>query len=949
MTQRDREYKGLILVFFFLSGACGLIYEVVWTRLLTLVIGNTVFSVTTVLTAFMAGLAIGSYGAGRLMTRSFHPVKVYGILEGGIGLYCLLIPGLLQLVIPLYQLIYNELTTSFYLFSLLRFSICSLILLIPTALMGATLPVLSKYFVDQFPHLGWSIGKIYSLNTFGAALGSALSGFILLPYLGMRSTIYLAAFINLAIATAVILLARRSRPALAPSPLLPPKSLPRAGVKAKTKAQLVGPKPLPYILAEIAVWSLAASGFASMTYQVAWTRVLSLAIGSSHYAFTLILTAFITGLALGSLFLARYLDKRADLLGLFGQLQLAIGFAALLLIPLFQQLSIFIVKVLQNYGQSFYLLQGIEFSFIFLLILIPTFLIGITFPLITKIYTQSLEKVTPSIGRVYAINTLGSILGAFCGGFILIPWLGLQKTIIAAALMNILPGLLIILINPGYYSLGKAVRLGFGLILTPLLLWYTPQWNRYILNSGPYIYYQIYQPIPGNNAIGVKDVMESQGNILYHKEGVSATVSVYERAIDRALTLQINGKVDASTRHRDMPTQILTAHLPLLFHPHPAQVLLIGLGSGLTLGSIEQYPVKEIDTVEISPEVVEAARFFQNFTHNALADPRLNLIIGDGRNHLLLREKRYDVIISEPSNLWIAGMGSLFSRDYYTLVKKRLNDNGLICQWVQAYNLSARSFRSLLKTFSQAFPYSSLWEISTGGDYLLIGSQQALKIDLPRLEHSLAQAKVQADLARIGKANMYNILGIFVMDGTEAALYAHDAPIHTDNNNLIEYRASQDLYRPIQTDKLLEGLAPHRKPILPLIHNWGADREGREKALRGVYQARLYIANGIRAMLAGQGNLALQELKKGLSLNPMDAEAGYALTDLALSWGEEHLAKGMPDEAIALYKSILELQPDLAEVYYLLADAFFAKGWRQEAAQAYQQALRLNPNLAPTK
>jgi spermidine synthase len=852
-------------------------------------------------------------------------------------------------MIPFYQLIYNELTTSFYLFSLLRFFICSFILLIPTALMGATLPVLSKYFVDHFPNLGWTIGKIYALNTFGAALGSAVSGFILLPYLGMQATIYLAAFINLAIALAVIILARGSSPTLAPLPLPKAKTIssPKrsSGARAKTKTQA----QTPYLLPEIAVWALAASGFASMTYQVAWTRVLSLAIGSSHYAFSLILTAFITGLALGAIFLARYLDNRADLLGLFGQLQLAIGFAALLLMPLFQQLSITMVKILQSYGQSFYLLQTIEFGLIFLLILIPTFLIGITFPLVSKIYTLSMEKVSASIGRVYAINTLGSILGAFCGGFILIPLLGLQKTIITAALMNILPGLLIIFLNPGFYRVGKTARLGFGLILTPLLLFYIPQWNRYILNSAPYIYYQIYHPMPGDKVSGVKKFMESQGKILYHKEGVSATVSVYERAVDRALTLQINGKVDASTRRRDMPTQILTAHLPLLFHPQPEKVLLIGLGSGLTLGSIEQHEVKEIDTVEISSGVVEAAKLFQKVTHNALADPRLNLIIGDGRNHLLLMEKKYDVIISEPSNLWIAGMGSLFSRDYYKLVKKRLNEDGLICQWVHAYLLSPGTFRSLLNTFSQAFPHSSFWEISAGGDYLLIGSQRTLRVDLPRLENKLAQPKVQADLARIGKDNLYNILAIFVMDGPEATRYAQDAPIHTDNNNLVEFSASKDLYRPLRTDALLQGLKPHRKPISSLIDNWGSHREEKEKNLQKVYQARLHITNGIQAMMTGQGNIAFQELKKGVGINPMDAEGGYALTDLAFSLGEEVLGRGKPDEAIALYSSILELRPDLPEVYYLLGDALSVIGWRQEATRAYQQALRLNPNLAPPK
>ncbi|MBI2877502.1 MAG: fused MFS/spermidine synthase, partial [Candidatus Tectomicrobia bacterium] len=759
----EQRGKTLLLLFFFLSGACGLIYEVVWTRMLTLVIGNTVFSVTTVLTAFMGGLALGSYLAGRLIDRRYNPLKAYGWLEGAIGLYCLLIPWLIEALVPLYRFLYLSFQDSFYALSLMRFLVCGSLLLVPTTLMGATLPILSKSLVGRMDRLGREIGRLYALNTFGAVLGSFGTGFFLIPALGIRSTILLAAAVNLGIALAVLLLARSPHRGGEASQEAPEERAPKKKKKpvAEPVQEVPAITPSPIEL-RLLLWGLGVSGFAAMVYQISWTRVLSLAIGSSTYAFCLILTAFICGLALGSLLFSWFLDRWKALTLLFGLTEVAIGVTALLIVPALGRLPIYIVGVIQTYASSFAQLQGIEFGLTFLLVLVPTLLLGVTFPLVSKVYTTGLEVIGRSVGNVYAVNTLGAILGSFCGGFLMLPWLGIQGSIMAAAALNLLVGGLVCLGSPSLSRLQRGAVGGIALALVPLAFFLIPSWDRHILNSGSYLYADIYEP--ESNASQVQKAMRSQGQLLYYREGVSATVSVLRRAVDQSLTLQINGKVDASTRRRDMPTQLVSGHLPLLLHPKPQEVLLIGLGSGVTLGAAVQHPIRRVDVVEISPEVVEAARYFSVQNHNALAHPRTRLIIGDGRNHVLLGDARYDVIISEPSNLWIAGMAHLFTQDFYQLARERLRPGGVMCQWIQGYLMASNDFKSLVRTFLQAFPRASLWEVSVGGDYLLIGMRDGWSQGYRSLRARAGSPGIREDLGFVGLVDPVDLLGLFVMN-----------------------------------------------------------------------------------------------------------------------------------------------------------------------------------------
>ncbi|MEE9610175.1 MAG: fused MFS/spermidine synthase, partial [Desulfatiglandales bacterium] len=659
-----RRTRPLILTFLLFSGFCGLIYEILWMKMLTLVIGNTIFSITTVLTAFMGGLALGSFLAGRFIDKIKDPLRIYGILEGGIGAYALLLPLFIAGTEPLFRFIYQNIDPSFYAFSLIRFFVCGIILLVPTTLMGATLPILSKYFVEKQTNLGWNVGMLYGVNTFGAVVGSFAAGFVLIPTLGINWTIYLAALLNLSICAGMLKLAK-NRVQWEPSESKE-KSKDKKQKKRAEEVVLEGWGTIQLVV----MVGIGISGIAAMIYQISWTRVLLLSIGSSVYAFALIVTAFICGLALGSLIIAKFIDRRKDLVLWLALMQGAIGISALLIVPLLGKLPIFIAEIVFNSSNSFQHIHFAEFAIIFVLILVPTLMMGAAVPMAIKICTTDVKRVGRFFGDVYAINTLGAIIGSFMAGFLLIPWLGAQNSILIAVAMNIFAAGIIFLRAP---TLSLPGRFAGALVtaVIALLVWFPiSRWDQSILTSGLYLYSDLYKNISAKKRIGLEGAVKQGLQIIFFKEGLHALVSV-KKTFEGDIALEINGKTDASAKG-DASTQLMLGHLPLLLHQDAREVLVIGLGSGMTLGAVERYPVKRVDVVEIETAVVEANDYFREFTGDALNDHRVNLIVADGRNHLALARRQYDVIISEPSNPWISGMANLFTREFFDLTKRRL-------------------------------------------------------------------------------------------------------------------------------------------------------------------------------------------------------------------------------------------------------------------------------------
>jgi spermidine synthase len=877
-----------------------------------------------VLTAFMGGLALGSFLAGKFIDKIKDPLRTYGFLEGGIGLYALLLPLLIAGTEPLFRIIYQGLNPSFYTFSLLRFVVCGIILLVPATLMGATLPVLSKHFVERQSQVGWNVGLLYGVNTLGAVLGSFAAGFILIPTLGITWTIYLAALLNLLICAGMLKLAK-NRVQLEPSESkgkIKGKKQKKQRQKQKQSAEEVVSEIRPAVV-RVVVAGIGVSGIAAMIYQIAWTRVLLLSIGSSVYAFSLIVTAFICGLALGSLIISKFIDRRRDLVLWLALMQGAIGISALLIVPLLGKLPIFIAEIMFSSYKPFQHIYFTQFAIVFVLILIPTFMMGAAVPMAIKICTTDVRRVARFFGNVYAVNTLGAIIGSFMAGFILIPWLGAQNSIFIAVAMNITAAGVILLYAP---SLTSPRRLAGALAtaVIAVLVWYPiSQWDASVLSSGPFLYAHRYKDISAKKGIDLRAAMKEGIQTLYFKEGLHAVVAV-QKTSEGNLALQVNGKTDASSRG-DAATQLMLGHLPLLLHQGAEDVLVIGLGSGMTLGAVERYPVKEVDVVEIEPAVVEASRYFNDFSGDPLNDPRANLIVADGRNHLALTSRQYDVIISEPSNPWISGMANLFTREFFDLAKKRLQKGGLMCQWVHAYSMSSLDFKTIVRTFQAVFPHVTVWEASFGGDYLLIGSPQDLNVDYQVLIDHMRDERMRADMGTMNIKDPAEFINKLVVTEEAIAGYTKGAPLHTDDNARLEYSAPKALLQGPST-QLLEELYRYRSKPAAMLKTlrWVEIDAQIKKDLSAMFEAKREVLRGyISSYSNGATKNAIKRYEAGLAISPGDYDATYLLAKLNYQIASRLKNARQPSEAMKAYqKSIDAIDKFIGDERTLLSDHF---------------------------
>jgi spermidine synthase len=766
----------VLLVCFFLSGATGLIYEVVWLRMLGLVFGHTAYAITTVLAAFMGGLGVGSLAFGRVAARVRNPVRAYGLLEIGVGGSCALVPVLLWLASFLYVGLYRLLATSYGVFSFVQFLIAFALLLVPTILMGGTLPILTQALVRGSQGIGRTVGTLYAVNTLGAVLGVVAAGYWLLPALGNRATVAIAVVANLAVGILAVAYSRQSRQAAATE------------VESAEPPREDGPAPVDMardIATTLTLVALGVSGAVSMIYEVAWTRALALVIGSSTYAFTAMLVAFLLGIAGGAAVYALVWGGRRATPALFAVLQVGIGLSAALVLLVFEHLPMLFLLSLDRWGTGRFV-ELVQLVVSAHALLLPALLIGATFPCAVAIWARAPGHAGEEVGRLYAVNTAGAIAGAMLAGFLLIPGLGVHLSLKVGIGLNLALGALLLLASsrPGAvwrWSVGAAALVAAaGLV-------FVPPWDPRLMSSGPAVYAHEYI---AQLERGVEQPLQG-GQVVFYRDGPSATVTVGKNG--EHLSLRVNGKVDASTGG-DIPTQILLGHLGLLIHPAPRTVLVIGLGSGMTAAAAAMHARDRVDVVEIEPAVAEANRFFAHVNGDVLKNPKVRLILADARNFLVTTPERYDVIISEPSNPWISGVATLFTREFFDLARKRLRPGGLMVQWVHSYSLLTPDFQMIVKTFRTAFPATSVWQ-SSGGDFLLVGRTGALPIDLDVLKaRYAASAAIRNDLARIGVRGWSGPLGYFLLGETEAARYSDGAALNTDDRLALEFSAPRALY-----------------------------------------------------------------------------------------------------------------------------------------------------------
>jgi len=774
-----------IAICFVFSGMTGLIYEVLWARMLGLVFGATTLAVSTVLASFMGGLALGSAWAGRLAAQLKRPLRTYGLIEIGIAVYALIVPTLFRAVDGLYALMWAQLHPHFYLFNIWRFLLSGSTLLIPTMLMGATLPVLAAV-VRRSKSQTTSVTRYYTLNLFGAIFGTVAAGFWLLPTYGLRNTIYFAAVINVVIGAVAIWMDQRSK---------------LATVDENPEITSDEPTPAALVYDNTFFWLACAfvSGFVTISTQVAWTRVLAMVIGSSTYAFSILVALFLIGLSLGAFEVSRTRSK--NLRRKLFTLELGTGVALLLSLWVVNQIPWLLVNVgLKTNVSTWRGLLTLQILCAALLILLPAFLMGTIMPLVLAWASRNRASLSVKlVGRSYAVNTLGAIAGAFAAGFVLIPLTSTRFTVtIAAVLCLIVAGFALpSLITAKDSDVMRAVVAGSTVVVVLFAFILAPRTNLAELSIGAYD--SLVRVLARSHEPAEKEQTQKgpeQHELLLYAEGPTSTVSV--RRDWGTTSLAINGRTNASDGE-DMSTQVMLAQLPLLLAPTIHSGLIVGFASGVSAGAILQSPIQSVTCVELEPATVTASRFFEHVNHTPLNDPRLHLVIDDARTYLRGNRERYDLIMSEPSHPWVPGVANLFTQEFFELGRDRLAEGGVFVQWLQVYQLSNENLRSVLATFHRVFPHVMIFRVggeTRGKDLILAGSRSPLTLD--RIGERMRDPLTSAELARVGIKSEADVRGWYVCDEKTLEPAIAGSIINTDDNMHVETTAPREAFLPLK-------------------------------------------------------------------------------------------------------------------------------------------------------
>jgi len=777
-----RKLAPIIGLLFFFSGFSALVYQVVWMRQLGLFLGSDAYSAAITLSVFLGGLSLGSWVAGKFADRLARPLLVFGVIEVAIGLYALFFGDLLSAFSPLLGGLYRDIFLSMPLvYQFVRVSLAATILCIPTILMGMTLPIIVGGVGQRESGVGKHSGTFYAINTLGAFCGTLGSAFYLIPLLGVAKATYTAVAINIVVGLLVVFVGLRS------------------GVKtASGIAVIADPSFSKYrpVDARRALWGIGISGLAALALEVTWTRVLTLSFSGTVYSFAIMLSSFLFGIFLGSRTMARTIDSNQNPLRQLAALQIALGFSVALL----GLLTYFIPKLFANLLWGLTAASGNSFvtgsllaqtAIAMLLMIVPTTLLGATFPTAVRVFTPSNQSSGAGTSAVYAANTAGAVFGALLAGFVLIPALGSRLTLIVIAAIFLANGLTIFR-WPNSFALISTV----ATIAICIVTWSMPQ--QTVANYG----------------------LQSNLNpkLIYHGEGVAHSVDVV-RTPNGNIVMLVDGNPEADTSFIQRRHFILKAHLPLLLHPSPREVAVIGLGLGVTLAATERNPeVSKIQVIELTSEMPKAHQYLDEITDGVLRKPKVNLRVDDGRNFLDRTNQSYDMITADPIHPRITGVGYLYTEQYYRALKERLKPGGVVCQWMPMYNISRKSFDVAFRTFAQVFENASFWYVRGHG--LFVATVEPFSIDYASLRERSSALAVAQDLASIEIINTPQLLSHMLMGPAQVRNYLASQPesqINTDDNAFLEHATPFEYLSP--TKDIVASLLPYSKLDLTLIRN----------------------------------------------------------------------------------------------------------------------------------
>ena len=761
----------LLAAIFFLSGTSALIYQMLWLRLIGLVFGVTVYAASTVWAVFMAGLALGSVIGGRAADRVARPLVWLGIAEALIAVTALATPLGLDLLQRMYGALHPSPSSSLITLTAVRLEMSFAVLIVPSSLMGATLPLIVKSSVMRAEGFGGRVSVLYATNTAGAIAGSLIAGLVLIPRFGIRGSFLVGAVLNGIVATVAILVGARllvgrglKAPALQPDVRRDDPDVRRDGFGAAVAPGASAPGDQRS--ATVVLWVFALSGFISLALEVVWFRATTLFLRPTVYGYAMMLAAVLGGIALGSYAAAPLLRRRAASRGdrqwlmTLAWLEAGIAVAALLSFAVLR----FIPQVMAMIGPAVSSLIGpyLAYQFIvsFIVILPTMILFGAAFPIGLHLWTTAGRHghgdEGSRIGTFYSLNVSGAILGSLATGFILLPRLGSLQTLIALAGFALLSALALLVVSkrpPALRAASAAVMIAvFG-----LTAWMTPD---------PFDAF-LAQRYPGQH-------------IVWQREAVQATVSVHQER-GGTYTLNVSGNHQASTSGATPRVHQRIGNLPMTVHPDPRQALVIGLGGGATAGALSEHPGVDVDVVELSREVTQAADlFFGPINFNVLRKPTVKLHVDDGRNFLMLTSSRYDVITADVILPIHAGSGNLYSAEYFRLARRALKPGGVVVQWVAGTDAE---YKMIARTFLSVFPETTLW----GDGTLMLGSVEPLRLRREDLEWKLQIPRRREMIASLGFKSFEDLLKLFVAGPDELRQFVGDGPILTDDKPMVEY------------------------------------------------------------------------------------------------------------------------------------------------------------------
>ncbi len=792
------RHRVLLLLLFVGSGCAALVYEVVWFQLLQLVIGSSAVSMAVLLGTFMGGMCAGSLLLPKYVGRDAHPLRVYATLEAAIGLFAIVV----LLVTPLVGYVYSSIAGYGFGGLLLRGLVAAIVLLPPTVLMGATLPAIARY-VELTPRgVAW-LGFFYGGNIAGAVIGCLLAGFYLLRVHDMFVSTFAAVAINLAVAAAAWMLAKHSaaiqrdsegaaleRTPVERDPLTTSYQQPSSALRA-----LEGRPTTVYL-------AIGLSGLTALGSQVVWTRLLSLLVGATVYAFAIILAVFLTGLGIGSAIgaaLSRSTRRPRLALGVCQlALMAAIAWAAYMLaagLPYW--------PINPSLATSTAIVFQVDLVRAAWVVLPGAILWGASFPLALAAVAPRGGDPGRMVGRVYAANTAGAIAGAIGASLFLVEAMGTmraQQVFMAlsaiAACFAMAPLLWTSPKAKGAPSETPLGTFGFTVVVIALVaaIWTV---NRLPAVPGLLIAYGRYMV-----------TWLGQADVVFAGEGLNSSVAVTQLP-GGIRNFHVSGKVEASSEPQDMRLQRMLGHLPALLHDGPKSVLVVGCGAGVTAGSFVTYPsLERLVIAEIEPLIPQVVTtYFREENHGVVSDPRVQIVYDDARHYVLTADEQFDVITSDPIHPWVKGSATLYTREYFEMVKRHLKPGGIVTQWVPLYESDLAVVRSEIATFVEVFPDATIWanlQQGQGYDVVLMarnpagGSQDSGVIDLDAVMQRFADPRfAQAKQSMQGAAFMspLDLLATYGGRGSDLRPWLAGAEINRDRNLRLQYLAGMQLNR----------------------------------------------------------------------------------------------------------------------------------------------------------